>query len=465
MFDDLFPDAEGIFSVKPLAGHCQAAAGSVELIASLYGFERGVIPAPHRVAKGHPRLLDGPTACVEGPIVKSSLGMGGHNGVMVLEAHRPRAEPGTARTGGGRGRCPALVGSALVSRHRVRASPSSPTGRSAAEAVVVGGGEVVAVDDAEGLVWVDWSGPGRLGSVLEQHPGIRWVHLPGAGIESFLDAGLVADGRVWTCSKGAHSSLIAEHALALALAGLHSLAPSARASSWEATRVTALAGQPVTIVGGGGIASALVRLPGPVRGAASPWCAAAPSPSPGRRAPSPSSALHDALPDARLVVILALALTPETRHIIAAPELDAMHDRAWLVNVSRGGPRRHRRARRRPRARRHRRCRARRHRPRAAPRRPSPVERGQLHHHAAQRRELGCGHGAARRRGCATTWPGSRRVPTSSAWSTSSPATDRRPPRLPGRPGLRWAAPDRRARYRAWAARCDPDQACQAPGR
>ena len=86
IFDDLFPDAEGIFSVKPLAGHCQAAAGSVELIASLYGFERGVIPAPHRVAKGHPRLLDGPTACVEGPIVKSSLGMGGHNGVMVLEA-------------------------------------------------------------------------------------------------------------------------------------------------------------------------------------------------------------------------------------------------------------------------------------------------------------------------------------------------------------------------------------------
>ncbi len=86
MFDDLFPNAQGLFSVKPLAGHCQAAAGSVELLASLYGFERGVIPAPPRVAKGHPRLLDGPTACVEGPIVKSSLGMGGHNGVLVLEA-------------------------------------------------------------------------------------------------------------------------------------------------------------------------------------------------------------------------------------------------------------------------------------------------------------------------------------------------------------------------------------------
>ncbi|HUY22621.1 MAG TPA: beta-ketoacyl synthase N-terminal-like domain-containing protein [Acidimicrobiales bacterium] len=86
VLDAMFPAAEGIYSVKPLAGHCQGAAGAVELTAALYGLERGVIPAPPRVAKGHPRLLDGPTACVEGPVVKSSLGMGGHNAVMVLEA-------------------------------------------------------------------------------------------------------------------------------------------------------------------------------------------------------------------------------------------------------------------------------------------------------------------------------------------------------------------------------------------
>src|SRR6202166_1348091 len=52
VLDSMFPTAEGIFSVKPLTGHCQAAAGGVELAASLYGFERGVIPAPARVAKG-----------------------------------------------------------------------------------------------------------------------------------------------------------------------------------------------------------------------------------------------------------------------------------------------------------------------------------------------------------------------------------------------------------------------------
>jgi phosphoglycerate dehydrogenase-like enzyme len=205
----------------------------------------------------------------------------------------------------------------------------------AADAVRAGGGRVVAAEDAQGLVWVDWSGPGRLGSVLEEFPDIGWVHLPGAGIESFLEAGLVSDERVWTCSKGAHSSLIAEHAFALALAGLHSLAASARATSWEPTRVTALAGQPVTIVGGGGIASALVGYLAPF-GAEVTVVRRRRDPVPGAHRTLTTDALHEALPDARLVV-LALALTPETRHIIAAPELDAMHRRAWLVNVSRGG--------------------------------------------------------------------------------------------------------------------------------
>ncbi len=265
------------------------------------------------------------------------------------------------------------------------------------------GGRVVPVEEAEGLVWVDWSGPGRLGAILEQFPAIRWVHLPGAGIESFLDAGLVSDDRTWTCSKGAHSSLIAEHALALALAGLHSLASSARASSWEATRVTALAGQPVTIVGGGGIASALVRYLDPF-GARVTVVRRSHDAVPGVERTLPTDKLHDALPDARLV-ILALALTPETRHIIGAPELDVMHERAWLVNVSRGGHVDTDALVDALEATRHRRRRPRRHRSRAASRRPPSVEHGQVPHHAAQRRELGCGHAAPRRPGARQRGP------------------------------------------------------------
>ena len=84
VFDDLFPAGANLFSVKPLVGHCQSAAGAVELCASLYGFETGVIPAPPRVAPGHRRLLDGPTAAADGLVVKASLGMSGHNAVVVL---------------------------------------------------------------------------------------------------------------------------------------------------------------------------------------------------------------------------------------------------------------------------------------------------------------------------------------------------------------------------------------------
>jgi 3-oxoacyl-[acyl-carrier-protein] synthase II len=84
IFDEMFPAAHGLFSMKPLVGHCQGAASAVEILASLYGYQCGVIPAPPRVANGHPRLLDGPTAAVEGPVVKTALGMGGYNAAVVL---------------------------------------------------------------------------------------------------------------------------------------------------------------------------------------------------------------------------------------------------------------------------------------------------------------------------------------------------------------------------------------------
>ena len=48
-----------------------------------------------------------------------------------------------------------------------------------------------------------------------------------------------------------------------------------------------------------------------------------------------SSHLADALPGADLVV-LALALTPETEGLIGAGELELMEPHAWIVNVARG---------------------------------------------------------------------------------------------------------------------------------
>jgi len=84
VLDELFPQARGIFSVKPLTGHCQAAAGAVELLATIYAFQTGYIPAPRQVAPGHPRLVSGLTPRVPGPMVKSSIGLGGFNSVVVI---------------------------------------------------------------------------------------------------------------------------------------------------------------------------------------------------------------------------------------------------------------------------------------------------------------------------------------------------------------------------------------------
>ncbi len=84
VLDELFPEAHGIFSVKPLVGHCQAAASAVEVLATIYAFQTGFVPSPRQVAPGHPRLLNGSTPRQPGPMAKSSIGMGGFNSVVVL---------------------------------------------------------------------------------------------------------------------------------------------------------------------------------------------------------------------------------------------------------------------------------------------------------------------------------------------------------------------------------------------
>ena len=74
-----------MYSIKPLAGHCQAAAAAVEVAAAALGYEHGVIAAPPIVAAAHPRLLDGVTPMDRtGITLKTSLGMGGHNSAVVL---------------------------------------------------------------------------------------------------------------------------------------------------------------------------------------------------------------------------------------------------------------------------------------------------------------------------------------------------------------------------------------------
>jgi phosphoglycerate dehydrogenase-like enzyme len=200
-----------------------------------------------------------------------------------------------------------------------------------ADAVREGGGRVVPAPEAEALVW-GGRGPDGLRDALDHAPHITWVQLPSAGVERY--SGLLDDRHTWTCAKGIYAQPVAEHALALTLAGLHRLPELARTHSWRRLEYRDLSGGAVTILGGGGIAAALLNLLAPFH-VTTTMVRRHPEHMPGAARVVGSDALHDALAGAD-AVILALALTPETERIIGAPELRAMKGDAWLVNVGRG---------------------------------------------------------------------------------------------------------------------------------
>jgi phosphoglycerate dehydrogenase-like enzyme len=201
-----------------------------------------------------------------------------------------------------------------------------------AEAIEAGGGHLVPVDEAEALVWGRPTDPATLAKTLDGAPNVQWVQLPWAGIERF--AHLVDADREWTCGKGVYAEPVAELALTLGLAGLRGLAGYTRATRWTEPSGRNLLGGSVTIVGGGGITTSLLRLLQPfdchvtvVRNRVQDM--------EGADTVIGSDRLTDALPGADLVV-LALALTPDTEGLISESELSLMEPHAWLVNVARG---------------------------------------------------------------------------------------------------------------------------------
>jgi phosphoglycerate dehydrogenase-like enzyme len=206
----------------------------------------------------------------------------------------------------------------------------------AAEAIRRGGGEPVGLDeDPVGLVWTDGGAMDALRATLATRPKISWVQLPQAGTERAFQAGVVDRQRRWTSAKGAFAEPVAEHALALILAGLRQLKIRARARTWGEPAGESLFRQPVTVVGAGGIATVLMRLLEPF-GTPVTIVRRHAEPVPGAARTVSTDQLAEALAGARAVV-LTVALTPQTHHMISRAELAAMEPDAWLVNVARGG--------------------------------------------------------------------------------------------------------------------------------
>ncbi|GAA2093106.1 D-isomer specific 2-hydroxyacid dehydrogenase family protein [Microlunatus panaciterrae] len=202
------------------------------------------------------------------------------------------------------------------------------------EAVERAGGVVVAPGEvADGLVWAGFEGEADIQAALSA-PDLRWVQLPGAGVDGFVGKVDFHDGRVWTCAKGSFAEPVAEHALALTLAGLRDLPERVRARSWGAQKATMLYDLNVTVVGAGGIAQEFMRLIAPFRTRVT-VVRNTDQPLPGADRTLTLAQLDEALPDAD-VVMLAAALTEQTRGMFAARQFELMKPTAWLINIARG---------------------------------------------------------------------------------------------------------------------------------
>jgi len=202
------------------------------------------------------------------------------------------------------------------------------------EAVTEAGARVVSDHTAaEALVWPD-KDVDALARHL--HPGLRWVQLPDAGIERWLAAGVITGQAAFTSARGCYGRQVAEHALALVLGCARRLPECSQLSSWPSERPTGrtLAGAVVAVIGAGDIGASLIRMLEPLN---ADVVAVTRS---GREVPGATASyavadLELALEQASFVV-LAAPSTAQTRQMIAAGELSAMREDAWLVNVGRG---------------------------------------------------------------------------------------------------------------------------------
>ena len=201
------------------------------------------------------------------------------------------------------------------------------------EAVRDAGAEVADLSEAQALIWADPYAAGLYPELIAAAPAVEWVQLPYAGVEPFL---AYLDPRLtWTCAKGVYAEPVAEWVMAALLMGMRDFHLFAAADSWCAESGRNLLGTRITVLGGGGITRSLIRLLEPwgcrltvVRRSAEPVEGAART--------LRMADVHSAVTGADAVVV-ALALTEETRHVVDAALLESMGPQCWLVNVARGG--------------------------------------------------------------------------------------------------------------------------------
>lgn len=195
--------------------------------------------------------------------------------------------------------------------------------------------------EAEKIVWdadviVSWWS--NFQPAFLDSPKLRWVHALSAGVDGFLLPQILEGKVLLTNSRGIHGIPISEHVFALMLAfsrGLNHFARHQAQKKWQRVTLTELRGKTLGIVGMGSIGSEIARL-----GAAFGMRVMAVKRSPG---PAPegvnrvvgTEGMEMVLKESDYLV-LAVPLTPETRGMIGAAQLEQMKPTAVLINIARG---------------------------------------------------------------------------------------------------------------------------------
>jgi len=179
--------------------------------------------------------------------------------------------------------------------------------------------------------------PTRRERLGERAPKLRWVHATSAGVDGFLPLDWLPPGAAFTNNHGAHG-VKAEQFMCMAYHLLNSrmaeITANQHARRWRQLFSPSIAGKTALIVGlgdlGQGAARAARKMGLKVVGVSRT----------GRKIPQAdavhkTAALDRLLPQADYVVI-AVPLTPETRHLLNRTRLDLMKPSAGVVNISRG---------------------------------------------------------------------------------------------------------------------------------
>ncbi|WP_435067297.1 D-2-hydroxyacid dehydrogenase [Haloplanus sp. C73] len=170
--------------------------------------------------------------------------------------------------------------------------------------------------------------------------GLDWIHSIQAGVDRFPFDELREREIALTNSTGIHGDVVGETTMGVLLAfarRLHVHRSNQEQGEWrqpEWDEAFALRRESVCVVGlgtlGQGVATRAAALGMDVTGVKR-----TPTPVDGVDDVYPPAELHDAIADARFVV-LAVPLTDDTEGMISDAEFETMRDDAYLVNVARG---------------------------------------------------------------------------------------------------------------------------------